>query len=176
MQFFLGRETEGAPGGGREKNMSPWSGEGGVCNFFFHNTQQYGVSGIYWPVSWIFPWAGGAVVARSTCNRKAVGSIPAQVILVLVEGPLWAHDAASRLGRKTPKSSVSAEISLGWTREPRLGADCGPGGRVLERGSSRNRRPVGKTKWFWSLYKRRKSLQPKTRFLLVFSILKCRNI
>ena len=164
-------------GGGVERETCPpGRGRSGYAIFFFiiHNNTGFLVYIDLWVE--YFPWAGGAVVARSTCNRKAVGSIPAQVILVLVEGPLWAHDAASRLGRKTPKSSVSAEISLGWTREPRLGADCGPGGRVLERGSSRNRRPVGKTKWFWSLYKWRKSLQPKTRFLLVFSILKCRNI
>ena len=37
----------------------------------------------------------------------------------------------------------------------RFGADCGPEGRVLERGSPWNRRPIGKRKWFWSLYKRR---------------------
>ena len=37
----------------------------------------------------------------------------------------------------------------------RLGADCGPEGRVLEWGSPQNRRPIGRIKWFRSLYKRR---------------------
>ena len=27
-------------GEGKESNMSPWLGEGGLCNFFFDNTQN----------------------------------------------------------------------------------------------------------------------------------------
>ena len=65
MQIFFRKRDRGGRGG-RERNMSPWSGEVGVCNFFFiKKSTRFRV--VYIAVKLgTFQELGGAVVARST--------------------------------------------------------------------------------------------------------------